>query len=70
MEGRRHDWTLFLQSGLDNQLAEKLRIVMGLGMVVDRRLPTSSRTHESSVWQGLYRLEVELVWILRGATGR
>jgi nuclease HARBI1 len=26
MEGRRHDWTLFLQSGLDNQLAEKLRI--------------------------------------------
>jgi DDE superfamily endonuclease len=26
MEGRRHDWTLFLQSGLDNQLAEKLCI--------------------------------------------
>jgi hypothetical protein len=43
---------------------------MGLGMVVDRRLPPSSRTHESRVWQGLYRLEVEVVWILRGATGR
>jgi hypothetical protein len=24
----------------------------------------------SRVWQGLYRLEVEVVWILRGATGR
>jgi hypothetical protein len=37
---------------------------------VDRRLPPSSRHHESGVWQGLCRLEVEVVWILRGATGR
>jgi hypothetical protein len=27
-------------------------ILMGLGMVVDRRLPPSSRHHESGVWQG------------------
>lgn len=40
------------------------------GGVVDRKLPPSSRHHESGVWQGLYRLEVEVVWILRGATGR
>jgi hypothetical protein len=40
------------------------------GGVVDRRLPPSSRHHESGVWQGLYRQEVEVVWILRGATGR
>jgi nuclease HARBI1 len=26
MEGWRHDWTLFVRSRLDNQLAEKLRI--------------------------------------------
>jgi Reverse transcriptase (RNA-dependent DNA polymerase) len=45
------------------------RLLMGLGMVVDRRLPPSSRHHESGVWQGLYRIEVEVVWILRGATG-
>jgi hypothetical protein len=35
--------------------------MMGLGMVVDRRLPPSSRHHESGVWQGLYRLEVKVV---------
>jgi hypothetical protein len=35
--------------------------MMGLGVVVDRRLPPSSRHHESGVWQGLYRLEVEVV---------
>jgi hypothetical protein len=55
--------------------AEEIRVLRwipgdGLGMVVDRRLPPTSRTHESRVWQGLYRLEVEVVWILRGATGR
>jgi hypothetical protein len=44
--------------------------LLGLGMVVDRRLPPSSRTHESRVWQGLSRQEVGVVWILRGATGR
>jgi hypothetical protein len=26
MEGRRHDWTLFVLSGLDNQLDQKLGI--------------------------------------------
>jgi hypothetical protein len=31
---------------------------------------SSSRHHESEVWQGLYRLEEEVVWTLRGATGR
>jgi hypothetical protein len=30
-------------------------------MVVDRRLPPSSRHHECGVWQGLYRLDVEVV---------
>jgi hypothetical protein len=35
--------------------------MLGLGMFVDRRLPPSSRHHESGVWQGLYRLEVEVV---------
>jgi hypothetical protein len=44
--------------------------MMGLGLVLNRRLPTFSRHHESGVWQGLYRLVVEVVWILRGSTGR
>jgi hypothetical protein len=35
--------------------------LMGVGMVGDRTLPPSSRTHESRVWQGLYRLDVEVV---------
>jgi hypothetical protein len=35
--------------------------LLGLGMFVDRRPPSSSRHHESGVWQGLYRLEVEVV---------
>jgi hypothetical protein len=39
----------------------KTKVVLGLGMFVDRRLPPSSRHHESGVWQGLYRLEVEVV---------
>jgi hypothetical protein len=38
-----------------------LALVLGLGLVLNRRLPPSSRHHESGVWQGLYRLEVELV---------
>jgi hypothetical protein len=37
------------------------RSVMGLGLVLNRRLPPSSRNHESGVWQGLYRLEVEVI---------
>jgi hypothetical protein len=44
--------------------------MMGLRLFVKRRLPPSSRHHESEVWQGLYRLEIEVVWTLRGATGR
>jgi hypothetical protein len=51
-------------------IRRKRRFLIGLGMVVDRRLPPSSRPHESRVWQGLYMLEIEVVWILRGATGR
>jgi hypothetical protein len=35
--------------------------LLGLGLVLNRRLPPSSRHHESGVWQGLYRLEVEVV---------
>jgi hypothetical protein len=35
--------------------------MLGLGMFVDRRLPPSSRHPDSGVWQGLYRLEVEVV---------
>ena len=33
----------------------------GSGVGCGRRLPPSSRHHESGVWQGLYRLEVEVV---------
>jgi hypothetical protein len=43
--------------------------MMGLGIFENRRLSTSSRHHESGVWKGLNMLEVEVVWILRGATG-
>jgi hypothetical protein len=55
-----------------NSLEDALYVgnLLGLGMVVDRKLPPSSRHHESGVWQGLYRLEVEVVCVLRGATGR
>jgi hypothetical protein len=35
--------------------------VLGLGLVLNRRLLPSSRNHESGMWQGLYRLEVEVV---------
>jgi hypothetical protein len=34
--------------------------LLGLGLVLNRRLPPSSRHHESGVWQGFYRLEVEV----------
>jgi hypothetical protein len=40
--------------------AEMARL-LGLGLVLNRKLPPSSRHHESGVWQGLYRLEVEVV---------
>jgi hypothetical protein len=29
----------------------------------------SSRLHESGMWQNLYRLEIEMVRVLRGQTG-
>jgi hypothetical protein len=43
-----------------------------LGLRVDEniRLPFSSRHHESGVWHVLFRLEEEVFWILRGATGK
>jgi hypothetical protein len=44
--------------------------LLGLMVVENRSLPPSSRYHESGVWQGLYMLNVEVIWILRGATGR
>jgi hypothetical protein len=34
--------------------------LMGPRLFVKRRVPPSSRHHESEVWQGLYRLEVEV----------
>jgi hypothetical protein len=42
---------------------------LGLGLFENRRLPPSSRHDESGVWEGFYRLVVEMAWILRGATG-
>jgi hypothetical protein len=45
-------------------------MMLGLRVVDKRRLPPSSRHHESGVWQDLHRLEVAVVWTLRGATGR
>jgi hypothetical protein len=43
--------------------------MLGLRLVEKRRLPPSSQHHDSEVCQGLYRLEVQVVWLLRGATG-
>jgi hypothetical protein len=43
---------------------------MGLGIFGNRRLPPSSRLHESGMWQSLYRLEIEMVRVLRSQTGR
>jgi hypothetical protein len=42
---------------------------MGLWLAFNRRLPPSSRHYGSRALQGLYKLEVEVVWILRGAKG-
>jgi hypothetical protein len=44
--------------------------MMGLGIFENRSLPPSSRLHESGMWQSLYRLEIEMVRVLRGQTGR
>jgi hypothetical protein len=43
---------------------------MGLGIFENRRLLSSSRIHESGMWKSLYRLEIEMVRVLRGQTGR
>jgi hypothetical protein len=45
-------------------------LMLGLGLVLNRRLPPSSRHYESGVWQGLYRLEVEVVLDSRRCNGR
>jgi hypothetical protein len=42
----------------------------GSGVVRQNKAAFSSGHHESEMWQGLYRLEIEVVWTLRGATGR
>jgi hypothetical protein len=44
--------------------------LMGLGYSWSWRLPPSSRLHESGIWQSLYRLEIEMVRVLRGQTER
>jgi hypothetical protein len=44
--------------------------MMGLGIFENRRLPSSSRLHESGMWQRLYRLEIEMVRVLLCQTGR
>jgi hypothetical protein len=44
--------------------------IMGLGIFENRRLPPSSRLHESEMWQSLCILEIEMVRVLRGETGR
>jgi hypothetical protein len=40
------------------------------GSFLKRRLPLSSRHHEFGVWQGMNRIDVEVIRILRGARGR
>jgi membrane protein required for beta-lactamase induction len=44
--------------------------IMGLGIFENRKLPLSSRLHESGMWQSLYRIEKEMVRVIRGQTGR
>jgi hypothetical protein len=43
---------------------------MGLGIFENIRLPPSSRLLESGIWQSLQILEIEMVRVLRGQTGR
>jgi hypothetical protein len=41
--------------------------MMGLGIALNILKSPSSRNYESGVLQGLYILELEVAWILRGA---
>jgi hypothetical protein len=50
--------------------SSSIEVMMGLGIFENRRLPPSSRLHESGMWQRLYRLEIEMVRVLRCQTGR
>jgi hypothetical protein len=66
MHAKLHYWGL----GASLHKLAPLPGLDGSDVVFKRRLPPSSRHHEPEMWQGLYRLEVEVVWTLRGATGR
>jgi hypothetical protein len=45
-------------------------IVDGFWDVLGMKAASLFRLHESEVWQGLYRLAVEVFWALGDATGR